>query len=223
MMPGHPGHGSRDSSACAARCRPISGGCLGGIAFALSLTPSLVPRTWLYQGIASGLSAATGHLIGLFLLLNWNLWCRDVIEPLWNRLTGSRRIPAVWWGRVRIALLVIIPVALLLWMIRAVRWQQYLAELMGARSYTLAQFLLVLPVGLLVWALFVAIGRAVLGLRRGAGDRRARQQLPLRSATSGVLGSRGDRHRPHRRLRAARHHPPGDGAVLLREFRAGPA
>ncbi len=134
---------------------------LGGIAFALSLTPSLVPRTWLYQGIASGLSAATGHLIGLFLLLNWNLWCRDVIEPLWNRLTGSRRIPAVWWGRVRIALLVIIPVALLLWMIRAVRWQQYLAELMGARSYTLAQFLLVLPVGLLVWALFVAIGRAV--------------------------------------------------------------
>lgn len=134
---------------------------LGGIAFALSLTPSLVPRTWLYQGIASGLSAATGHLIGLFLLLNWNLWCRDVIEPLWSRLTGGRRIPAVWWGRVRIALLVIIPVALLPWMLRAVRWQRDIAELMGARSYTLAQFLLVLPVGLLVWALFVAVGRAV--------------------------------------------------------------
>lgn len=133
----------------------------GGLAFALSLTPSLIPRTWLYQGLASGLSAATGHLIGLFLMWNWSLWARELVDPVWKRLVGGRDVPAVWWGRIRVALLAVIPVALLLWILVAVQWQRELADLMGARSYTAAEFLLVLPVGLFVWALFVAIGRGV--------------------------------------------------------------
>lgn len=134
---------------------------VGGIAFALSLTPSLIPRTWLYQGLASGLSAATGHLIGLFLGWNWRIWIRDLVEPTWDRLTGSWRVPDHWWPRVRIAMVALIPVALLVWMVRAVRWQRDLADLMGAQAYTPAQFLLVLPVGLVVWAVFDMAGRGL--------------------------------------------------------------
>ncbi|AGP31285.1 alpha/beta hydrolase [Corynebacterium terpenotabidum] len=134
---------------------------VGGIAFALSLTPSLVPRTWLYQGIAAGLSAATGYLIGVFLLWNWAWWVRDIVEPAWNRIVGGRRVPEIWWRRIRTALFIVIPVALFWWILVAVRWQRQLAELMGAQAYYPAQFLLVLPVGLAVWALLVAAGRAV--------------------------------------------------------------
>lgn len=133
----------------------------GGLAFALSLTPSLIPRTWFYQGIAAGLSAATGHLIGLFLMWNWELWGRKLMDPAWNRVVGEWRIPTAWWARIRIVLALVIPVALLLWILVAVRWQRELAELMGAKSYTAAEFLLVLPVGLLMWAILVLLGRAV--------------------------------------------------------------
>lgn len=136
----------------------------GGIMFALSLTPSLVPRTWLYQGLSCGLSAATGHLIGLFLLWNWRLWLRDTVDPFWHRVVGGRRVPERAWTWIRNILVVVIPVALFCWVLVAVRWQREIADLQGARSYTAAQFLLVLPVGLLVWALFNGIGRAVAAI-----------------------------------------------------------
>lgn len=133
----------------------------GGVMFALSLTPSLIPRTWLYQGLSCGLSAATGHLIGLMLMWNWRMWLRDTVEPVWRSAVRGRRVPELWVTRGRRALVVLIPVALLLWVLVAVRWQRELADLMGARSYTAAQFLLVLPTGLAVWVLLDTVGRAV--------------------------------------------------------------
>src|SRR5436309_10454701 len=44
------------------------GGVLVGVGFlAISLPPSLLPRTWLVQGLISGVSAATGYAIGALL------------------------------------------------------------------------------------------------------------------------------------------------------------
>ncbi|WP_334143790.1 alpha/beta hydrolase [Corynebacterium nuruki] len=134
---------------------------IGGLAFALSLTPSLIPRTWLYQGFVAGLTAASGHLIGLFLRWNWHLWARDMVEPSWERLTARRKVPMKWRRRIVWAVIAVIVVALLIWILFTVRWQQELAGLMGAESYTAAQFLLVLPVGLAVWAVLDIIGRGI--------------------------------------------------------------
>ena len=38
----------------------------GTLFFCLSLTPSLLPRDWLFQGLISGLNAAIGYGIGVF-------------------------------------------------------------------------------------------------------------------------------------------------------------
>src|SRR6185369_9176106 len=44
----------------------------------LSLTPSLLPRTWLAQGVISGLLGSIGYALGV--LAAW------LVRPLWRRL-----------------------------------------------------------------------------------------------------------------------------------------
>lgn len=43
----------------------------GTILFCASLTPSLLPRTWLMQGVLCGFSFAIGYLIGVALTAIW--------------------------------------------------------------------------------------------------------------------------------------------------------
>ncbi|MGO3361258.1 MAG: alpha/beta hydrolase [Corynebacterium sp.] len=133
----------------------------GAMMFALSLTPSLLPRDWLFQGVAAGLSAATGHLIGVLLEWVWLLWIRDLVEPVIVSVTRGRKVPAKWRPWLRIILLSVIVVALVVWVLIAVRWQQQIADIMGDQAYTAAQFLLVLPVGLVLWALLYLLGNTV--------------------------------------------------------------
>ena len=38
----------------------------GALFFCLSLTPSLLPRGWLFQGLIGGVNAAIGYGIGVF-------------------------------------------------------------------------------------------------------------------------------------------------------------
>lgn len=46
--------------------RPHEGGVLLGLIFAmLAMTPSLIPRTWLFQGLVSGVTAALGYLVAV--------------------------------------------------------------------------------------------------------------------------------------------------------------
>ena len=48
------------------RLRPgLAGLVLGSVFFVLALTPSLIPRDILFQGVACGLCAATGYLVGV--------------------------------------------------------------------------------------------------------------------------------------------------------------
>ncbi|MQA95831.1 MAG: hypothetical protein GEV11_14680 [Streptosporangiales bacterium] len=43
----------------------FAGSAIGVLFFCLSLTPSLLPRGWLMQGLVSGILAATGYLVGV--------------------------------------------------------------------------------------------------------------------------------------------------------------
>ncbi|MDN6324298.1 MAG: hypothetical protein L0J70_02680, partial [Corynebacterium sp.] len=109
---------------------------VGALMFALSLTPSLLTRDWLFQGVAAGLSAATGHLVGVVLQWVWVLWIRDLVEPLITVVTRGRTIPPRWRPRLRVALIAVIVVALLVWILFAVQWQQQIADIMGDEAYS---------------------------------------------------------------------------------------
>src|SRR6478752_7747505 len=49
---------------------------VGALFFCLSLTPSLLPRDWLFQGLIGGVNAGIGYGIGVF---GWRLFRRFVI------------------------------------------------------------------------------------------------------------------------------------------------
>lgn len=93
-----------------------------GLAFALlffvwSMTPSLLPRAWYLQGVATGISMVTGYGIGC--LVAWILR-RCGVQPDWSPRT--RRIG--WWVLAGVAA-VVIPTFLILgsW------WQQIVRDL----------------------------------------------------------------------------------------------
>ena len=56
---------------------------LGAVFFVLALTPSLLPRDLLVQGVACGLCAGTGYLLGVWLSWNWRTWIRTAVRALW--------------------------------------------------------------------------------------------------------------------------------------------
>jgi uncharacterized membrane protein len=57
--------------------------------FCLSLTPSLLPRSWLFQAVAGGIVAATGY--GLGVLLGW------LVRRLTGWVPGTRTRRVAWW------------------------------------------------------------------------------------------------------------------------------
>ncbi|HIW95338.1 MAG TPA: alpha/beta hydrolase [Candidatus Corynebacterium gallistercoris] len=153
---------------------------LGAVGFAVSLTPSLLPRDWLFQGVAAGLSAGTLYAVGVLLHWMWDVWVFDLVEePLGKVRKRARRVEGWlaraegkerlseddqerWKFRGEIALAVVLIVGLVIWVSFALRWQRELAALMGAEAYSRAEFLLVVPVGVALWALIIALGKVVL-------------------------------------------------------------
>lgn len=72
---------------------------LASIFFCLSLTPSLLPRSWLLQGIIAGVLTATGYLAGVLA----GALVRRAARPLARRMAGPRgRRTARWPVRQRV-------------------------------------------------------------------------------------------------------------------------
>src|SRR5688572_6107581 len=100
--------------------RPL---CFGGLVIALfffwlSLTPSLLPRAWLFQGVVSGLSAVVGYGFG------------SLISALVRR--SGRAEPSPEYKRIAWIVLAVVAVLgslVLLW--QSHRWQNELRALVG--------------------------------------------------------------------------------------------
>ncbi|WP_051111347.1 alpha/beta hydrolase [Rhodococcus rhodnii] len=130
-----------------------------GLIFAVwSMTPSLLPRTWLLQSVATGLSFVSGYVIGV--VAAW-LVRRCGISPSWSERT--RRTG--WWVLAAVAAIAI-PAFLVLgsW------WQEVVRDLVGAPQPGRSRYLLVLLVAALVVAILVGFARLV----RGASNRLTR-------------------------------------------------
>lgn len=147
----------------------------------VAMTPSLIPRTWLVQGLASGLSAVVGYAVGTFV---WFL-LRRTHHGL--RLVAHARI---WMPRgVRQAawtiLLVASVVVVLVMLVAGAHWQRELATLVGTEQPGYLGYLRAAPTAVVVAAVPIAIVRTirhadhvlVRGLRRYA-------RLPRRIAAS---------------------------------------
>ena len=123
--------------------------------FAVSLAPSLLPRTGLFQGVVSGITTVIGY--GLGALGAW-LW-RYLEIPVPSRTTTA--------GRALIGLpLIAIGVLTILSVWRQVGWQNDVRELFSMEPISPTVWLPIVVVTLLVAALLLVIFRAIRRLFR---------------------------------------------------------
>jgi uncharacterized membrane protein len=150
----------------------------------LAMTPSVMPRDWLFQGVVSGISAAAGYGIGV--VLGWLA-----------RRTGAYRRSAEWVdrsvpARVRrgawVGLIVTSPLSILLVLVVASDWQRQVRELVRLPAETSAGWLRAAPVILVVAAVLVVLVRGLRFLARAIARLLRRWVRLPRSLAQGVSG-----------------------------------
>ena len=160
-------------------------GLVVGTAWALlAMTPSLVPRNWLFQGVVSGISAAVGYGVGValvWLAARSQRW-RQLAE--WVRC----RVPPFARRAVQVTLLVAAPVAVLAMLVVAARWQREISVLTGMDRPATSGWLRTAPVLFAVAALLLYAARGVRALARLVA-RVLRRWLRLPRQTATVLGA----------------------------------
>jgi uncharacterized membrane protein len=141
-----------------------------------SLTPSLLPRGWLLQGLIAGVTAAIGYGVGV--TVAW-----FVAEVTESRMSAGVRRGA--WQVLAVAgpLLCLV----MLWL--GARWQREVHELVGLPPPEGWSVLGLVVVALLVFALFVAIGRGVRWVARRLVRGLGRILPPRMARPLGVLVS----------------------------------
>ena len=161
----------RRASPCAASIS-TPGLLSGTLMFAASLTPSLLPRTPLMEGIVSGLSFFAGYGIGVVIRWIWTYFELPVPE------SGiSRKV------RGMVAVLCVAMVPSSLWL--AAEWQNSIRSLMKLAPLEEAQPLYIGLVALAVFAALLAIAR-IFWLTLHAVSWRLKRVIPRRLAY--VLG-----------------------------------
>jgi uncharacterized membrane protein len=122
--------------------------------FCLSLTPSLLPRDWLFAGLIGGLNAAIGYAIGV------------VIGKAFRHFVLRRRR---WWPPTKRVLyqLKTVTVALsiaasVLVLIPAAAWQRQVSALMGIEGPATLGYLRTLVLAVIVAAACVGVSRVLL-------------------------------------------------------------
>jgi uncharacterized membrane protein len=128
----------------------------GALFFCLSLTPSLLPRDWLFQGLIGGLNAAIGYGIGVFL------------AKMLRRFVLRRR---EWWPpskRLQFVLKAVIiaasATACVLMMVPAAAWQRQVSAVMGMEGPNTLGYMRTLIIAVLVGGVCVGAARVLLDL-----------------------------------------------------------
>ncbi|AFM19190.1 putative membrane protein [Mycolicibacterium chubuense NBB4] len=127
----------------------------GALFFCMSLTPSLLPRDWLFQGLLGGINAAIGYGIGVF-----------VAKMLRRFVPAERR----WSPRASVAKLIktaIVAVSAavcVLMVIPAAAWQRQVSSLMGMQGPGTAGYLRTLLLAAAVAGVCVAVTRVLIDL-----------------------------------------------------------
>jgi len=128
----------------------------GALFFCLSLTPSLLPRDWLFQGLIGGLNAAIGYGIGVFLA---KILHRFVLRrrPWWPPSKRARYV-------CKTVIVAVSATASVLMMIPSAAWQRQVSALMGMEGPNTLGYMRTLIIALLVGAVCVGSARVILDL-----------------------------------------------------------
>ncbi|WP_298327322.1 alpha/beta-hydrolase family protein [Haloactinopolyspora sp.] len=148
--------------------------------FCWSLTPSLLPRTWIYQAMVSGLTAIIGYAIGA--LLSWivRLIVRRVRPELLRPSQRTRLI--AWWS------LGVASTAAAAWYLTSTaEWQTQIRTLMNVGSPGPNHYLLILLVAGAIFVVFLALGRVIRGAARRLRRFFARWVPPLVALIASVV------------------------------------
>ncbi|HEX2402398.1 MAG TPA: alpha/beta-hydrolase N-terminal domain-containing protein, partial [Mycobacterium sp.] len=126
----------------------------GALFFCLSLTPSLLPRDWLFQGLIGGLNAAIGYGIGAFLgkmLQRFLLRRRERWPP-------SKRVRYV----LKTVVVTVSVTASVLMLIPAAAWQRQVSAVMGMEGPNTLGYMRTLIIAVLVGGVCVGVARVLL-------------------------------------------------------------
>ncbi|CAM3072138.1 alpha/beta-hydrolase family protein [Prescottella defluvii] len=123
--------------------------------FTWSMSPSLLPRAWYLQGLATGISVALGYGVGC--LAAWIVRACGV-QPKW-----SARTRLIGWWILGGATAVVVPVFLVLGSV----WQNFARELVGIAQDAPGNILLVFLIAVVVWFVLLEAGRGIrVGTRK---------------------------------------------------------
>jgi uncharacterized membrane protein len=155
---------------------PAEGLLLGTLFFAASLTPMLLPRNFLTQGVLSGSSLAAGYGIGV--LGRW-LWSYMELPVPSGSITRIVKLAA--------AAVCALVAAAFLW--RAAEWQNSIRELMGLEPVASAHPLEVGAIALATFAVLIALAR-LFKLTFDFTSKRVNRFVPKRvSKVVGFIGA----------------------------------
>lgn len=124
----------------------LTGLLIGTLFFAASLTPTLIPRNYVTQGVLSGFVAATGYGIGLF--MRWLWLYLELPEPKARILRASKLVG-----------IVVCTVIVLLFLWRAAEWQNSIRSAMALDAVDTAHPFQVGAIAVVTFAVLVGIGR----------------------------------------------------------------
>ena len=160
---------------------PDYGGLVGAACFfCWSLTPTLLPRTWIYQAMVSGLTATIGYALGVLLAWLVRLVVRRARPAL---LTPSRRTRLIAWCGLGVT-----AAAAVAWYLAAnAAWQTELRTLMDVESPGPNHYLLILLVAVAIFVVFLALARLVRGASRRLRRYFARWVPPQVALVASVL------------------------------------
>lgn len=126
----------------------------GALFFCLSLTPSLLPRDWLFGGLVGGINAALGYGLGV------------VIGKMFRRVALRERS---WWPpakrvlwRLKAVTVAAAITASVLMVIPAASWQRQVSALMGVSGPATGGYYRTLLLAIVVGGVIVAVSRVVL-------------------------------------------------------------
>ncbi|WP_160010569.1 alpha/beta-hydrolase family protein [Rhizobium sp. 18055] len=126
------------------RSLSVTGLALGFAFFAASLTPTLMPRSYIVQGALSGICAAVGYLFGVAIV-----WLWKYLELPWRKPLLSQRIAVLVCG--------LIVAVIFLW--QAAGWQNSIRELWHMERLESAEPFKLAAIALVVFLVAVLLGR----------------------------------------------------------------